>query len=79
MGLRAWFGLFGPLLGLMGLLGIFGKTEPLGPNPSFNFLLNYSPNIFRGKQGPDALGTTQNKCGSAKHESWTRRPRYRRK
>jgi hypothetical protein len=31
------------------------------------------------KMGPDALGTTQNEAGSAKHENMTRRPRSRRK
>jgi hypothetical protein len=34
----------------MGLFGLFRNTGPFGPNPSFNFLLNYSPNISRGKQ-----------------------------
>jgi hypothetical protein len=30
------------------------------------------------KMGPDALGTTENESGSAKHENGNRRPRYRR-
>jgi hypothetical protein len=31
------------------------------------------------KSGPDALDTAENEFGSAKHENWARRPRYRRK
>jgi hypothetical protein len=31
------------------------------------------------KTGPDAVGTTENEFGSAKHENGTRRRLYRRK
>jgi hypothetical protein len=31
------------------------------------------------KTGPDALATAEYEFGRAKHENWTRRPRYRRK
>jgi hypothetical protein len=37
-----------------------------------------SPGAQNMKTGNDALGTTENEFGSAKHENGTRRPRYRR-
>jgi hypothetical protein len=38
-----------------------------------------SPGVHNMKMGPDALGTTENEPGRAKHENGTRRPRYLRK
>jgi hypothetical protein len=38
-----------------------------------------SPGRQNIKIGPDALGNAENEYGSAKHENWTRHPRYRRK
>jgi hypothetical protein len=38
-----------------------------------------SPGAQNMNTGADALGVTENEYGRAKHESGTRRPRYRRK
>jgi hypothetical protein len=53
------------------------KTLKRDPKPPE--LPNTSLSAQNKKTGLDAHGTTENKFGSAKHENWTRRPRYRRK
>jgi hypothetical protein len=50
------------------------KTWKLGPTPSVPPKMD--PGAQNMKTTPDALGTTQDEYGSAKHENWTWRPRY---
>jgi hypothetical protein len=53
------------------------KTWERDPSPSGP--TKTSPDAQNMKTGPDALDTGKNLSGSAKHENWTGRPRYRRK
>jgi hypothetical protein len=63
------------------------KTGKRDPTPSENGKREWTPSVppkmsqvaQNIKTGPDALGTTRNEPGRAKHENGTRRSRYRRK
>jgi hypothetical protein len=50
------------------------KRDPKPPE-----LPNTSLSAQNKKTGPDALGSSENESGHAKHENGTRRPRYHRK